>query len=251
MQIVFHPDYYKSDYADEQAAIPGRMEAAISVIKKTYELIVPSKADPSDISRVHEDSHINKIKSDNVLYQASMLAAGGAIRASQIAMNGDPAFAAVRPPGHHAYKSSSWGYCYFNNIAIALEKLFAEGRIESAFILDFDAHTGDGTIDCFKNRAGVQIVNVFADDRDAYMKVLDSKIADAPKADIIAINAGFDSYKLDVGKKLEKFDFYQIGYKMKRLSLKWEHKRRFACLEGGYYLPDLGENVAAFCDGFK
>lgn len=251
MKLVFHPDYYKSDYADEQAAIPGRMEAAISVVQKLYDRVIPSAADYFDIKRVHKESHISKIESNEVLYRASLLAAGGVIRASQIAMNGDPAFAAVRPPGHHAYKDSSWGYCYFNNMAVALEKLFSESRIKSAFILDFDAHTGDGTLDCFKGRSEVQIVNVFAEDRDKYMQVLDEKIASAPKADIVAINAGFDSYKLDVGKKLEKFDFYQIGYKMKRLSVKWEHKRRFACLEGGYYLPDLGENVAAFCDGFK
>ncbi len=251
MKIVFHPDYYKSDYADEQAAIPGRMEAAVSVVKNIYDNIIPSPAELSDIERVHKESHISKIKQNEILFKASLLAAGGVIKASQLAMSGVPAFAAVRPPGHHAYKDSSWGYCYFNNMATALEKLFSEGRIESAFILDFDAHTGDGTIDCFKNRREVQIVNIFADNREKYMQALDEKIAEAPRADIVAINAGFDSYKLDVGKKLEKFDFYQIGYKMKRLTMKWGHQRRFACLEGGYYLPDLGENVAAFCDGFK
>jgi acetoin utilization deacetylase AcuC-like enzyme len=250
MKIVFHPDYNKSDYADEQAALPGRMEAVMSCLG-SFETIVPGQADIKDIELLHTQQHIEKIRSNDTLFRAAMLAAGGAIRASQIAMAGECAFAAIRPPGHHAYKNSSWGYCYFNNLGIALQKLFTEGRISSAFVLDFDAHTGDGTLDCFKGRSEVQIVNVFADDRDKYMQVLDEKIAEAPQADIIAINAGFDSYKLDVGRKLEKFDFYQIGYKMKRLSVKWGHQRRFACLEGGYYLPDLGENVLSFCDGFK
>ncbi len=251
MNIVFHPDYYKSDYADEQAAVSGRMEAVMSKVKDYYETVLPYPAELSDIQKVHTPEHIIKIQSNPVLFQAAMLSTGGAIRASQLAFAGTPAFAAIRPPGHHAYKDSCWGYCYFNNMAIALEKLFTEGRIKSAFILDFDAHTGDGTLDCFKNRKEVQIVNVFADDREKYIQVLDEKIEEAPKADIIAINAGFDSYKLDVGKKLDKFDFYQIGFKMKRLSIKWGHQRRFACLEGGYYLPDLGENVLSFCDGFK
>ena len=91
------------------------------------------------------------------------LSAGAAIKAAQIAYTGTPTFACLRPPGHHAYRSSGWGYCHFCNMAIALLKLKQQKLIESAFILDFDAHTGDGTIDCLSEWKSVKILNPMAD----------------------------------------------------------------------------------------
>jgi acetoin utilization deacetylase AcuC-like enzyme len=69
--------------------------------------------------------------------------------------------------------------------------------------------------------------------------------------DIIAVSAGFDNYEKDLGKKLRTFDFYNIGLILKNLCKRFGHNRRFAVLEGGYYLPDLGKNVEAFCGGFE
>ena len=69
--------------------------------------------------------------------------------------------------------------------------------------------------------------------------------------DIVAVSAGFDSYEKDVGKKLKTFDFYQIGRILNKFTKRMGHNRRFAILEGGDYLPDLGKNVLAFCQGFE
>jgi acetoin utilization deacetylase AcuC-like enzyme len=181
----------------------------------------------------------------------ALLSAGGAIRASRIAMDTEPAFACIRPPGHHAHPSSAWGYCVFCNMAVALKKLRNEGMINSAFILDFDAHGGDGTIDCLSDWKEAIILNPMADDRDSYVAVVEGFVKQLNHVDIIAVNAGFDSYEKDAGHKLATFDFYRIGYILKLLAKKMGHERRFAILEGGYYQPDLGKNVLAFCQGFE
>ncbi len=253
MKIVFNPTFYNSDYTDDHASQTGRMEAIINIIKaeSKYQIIANKSADYTDIIRVHQTEYIAAIQSNEALYNMALLAAGGAIKASQIAMDTEPTFACIRPPGHHAYKASGWGYCHFCNMAIALKKLKVEGRITSAFVLDFDAHTGDGTKDCLSDCKEIRILNPMADDNNKYIALIESYIKEIDYVDIIAVNAGFDSYKKDCGKKLETFDFYRIGYLLKQLSKRLGHNRRFAILEGGYYLPDLGKNVLSFCQGFE
>jgi len=54
-------------------------------------------------------------------------------------------FAAVRPPGHHAEKALSMGFCLYNNVVVAARRLQAEHGIERVFILDWDVHHGNGT----------------------------------------------------------------------------------------------------------
>lgn len=253
MNIVFNEKFYDSKYSDDQAAQTGRLESIINVIKSDskYPIIRNSSADYNDILRVHEKEYIASVQENEDLYNMALLAAGGAIKASNLAMQSEPAFACIRPPGHHAYKSFGWGYCHFCNMAIALKKLKAEGQINSAFVLDFDAHTGDGTKDCLSDWKEIRILNPMADDNNKYITIIEKYVKEIDYVDIIAVNAGFDSYIKDCGNKLEKFDFYRIGFILKLLSKKMGHNRRFAILEGGYYIPDLGKNVLSFCQGFE
>lgn len=253
LNIIFHKDFYSSSYSEDAAAVPGRMESIINYINDNtdYAIVTPSPAEVRDILAVHTQDRFDEVMSNQPLFHTAMLSAGGAIKASQYAMQGIPAFAAIRPPGHHAGIKSGWGYCHFCNMAVALVKLFNEGRIESAFVLDFDAHTGDGTIECLKNHKSVKILNPMAENSKEYLERIDAYSKDIEQADVIAVCAGFDSYELDLGKKLSTFDFFTIGRMMKQLSLKLCKGKRFAILEGGYYLPDLGKNVVSFCDGFE
>jgi acetoin utilization deacetylase AcuC-like enzyme len=253
MKIVFNDAFYNSDYIKDGASEPGRMEAIINYIQNEskYLIVKNDSAEYSDIIKVHDGNYIASVQKNQSLYNMALLSAGGAIKASQIAMDAEPAFACIRPPGHHAYKASGWGYCNFCNMAIALQKLKFEGRISSAFILDFDAHTGDGTIDCLSDWKEVKILNPMADSRDKYITLLEDYIKQIDYVDIIAVCAGFDIYEKDMGRKLTTFDFYRIGYDLKLLCKKFGHNRRFAILEGGYYQPDLGKNVLSFCQGFE
>lgn len=253
MKIVFHNDFYNSDYSNDGAAAPGRIESIMEKLseEKQYSIIQPQPASLEDLKIVHNEEYISKIRQEAKLYQMATLSAGGAILAARTGLTGEPSFACIRPPGHHAHRSESWGYCYFSNMAIALKKLRAENLIQSAFVLDFDAHTGDGTISCLSDWKEVKILNPMADDSKKYMKLIEEYFRTLDYVDIIAVCAGFDSYEKDVGRKLSTFDFYVIGAHVKLLARRFGHNRRFAILEGGYYIPDLGKNVLAFCQGMQ
>lgn len=93
--------------------------------------------------------------------EAAWRAAGAAVRAAEIAMAGEgPAFAAIRPPGHHATASRAMGFCLLNNAAIAarvaLERLGA-GRV---LIVDWDVHHGNGTADVVREEGRVRYVSL-------------------------------------------------------------------------------------------
>ncbi len=254
MRIIFNEEFYNSDYASDNASLPGRMEAVMSAFKNRsrYSVVASGAAREEDILRVHTIDHFKKAKEDAALFNMAMLSAGAACSAAEYScFNSEPVFACVRPPGHHASRDSSWGYCVFCNVAVALSRLKERGGIKSAFVLDFDAHTGDGTIDCLKDWPEAILFNPYADDNLKYISLLESRLAEIDFVDIVAVSAGFDSYILDVGRKLETFDFYQIGRLLKKTCMRMGHNKRFAVLEGGYYHPDLGKNVSAFCDGFE
>lgn len=252
MIVVFSDQFYNSDYADNTASVPGRMEAIVEELKTRsfIKFEEAEKADYFDILNVHSADYISKIQSDDKLYQMALLSAGSAMKAASLSFSGKPAFSCARPPGHHAYKNQSWGFCYFCNMAVALKYLKKKKLIQSAFILDFDAHTGDGTIDCLKDWKEVIIFNPSVE-RELYVKSIESKLAEIGKVDIVAVCAGFDSYELDLGNKLKTFDFYHIGCVMKKFSISHAASKRFAVLEGGYYQPHLGQNVSAFLEGFE
>jgi acetoin utilization deacetylase AcuC-like enzyme len=253
MKILFHEKFYESDYADNGSSAPGRMEAIMESIHRetTYVVVQPAAASEKDILLAHTQSYIDTIRPDRKLFDMAMLAAGAAIMAADTGFNEEPAFACIRPPGHHASRDSAWGYCIFSNMAVALLHLKHQGKISSAFILDFDAHTGDGTKSILSYWKECKILNPYADSREEYIKEIQTVISQIKEVDIVAVCAGFDSYKKDAGRKLATFDFYTIGTLMKQLSHKAASNKRFAILEGGYYQPDLGKNVTAFCQGFE
>ena len=253
MKILFNDKFYESDYANDGASITGRMEAIMSEIRtdSAFEIVCPKTASEDDLRLAHTQVYVDTVKSNGPLYDMAKFAAGAAIEAADIAIGGEAAFACMRPPGHHANRDSAWGYCVFSNMAIALLQLKQQRKIESAFVLDFDAHTGDGTKDVLSDWKECIILNPYADSSKAYLQEIQDFIQGIPAVDIIGVCAGFDSYLKDVGRKLATFDFYMIGVLMKQFAQRAASRRRFAILEGGYYLPDLGKNVLAFCQGFQ
>ena len=79
-------------------------------------------------------------------FDIASLAAGQALAAAEKVYSGENsiAFALVRPPGHHAQPAMADGYCLFNNIAVAIERLRARGLRRTA-VIDWDVHHGNGT----------------------------------------------------------------------------------------------------------
>ena len=253
MKIVFHEAFCHSDYASNAESVPGRMEAIMTALVKEgrYATVSARPASWKDLARAHSQAYIAHVAEDARLFEMASLSAGGAMAASEIALRGEAAFACIRPPGHHASCDSSWGYCTFCNMGVALLKLKAEGRIESAFVVDFDAHTGDGNIEVLSEWKQADVLNPMAENNKDYIKAIEHHISSIRHVDVVAASAGFDTYEKDLGKKLTTFDFYHIGRLLRQLAKRMGHHRRFAILEGGYYLPDLGKNVLAFCQGFE
>jgi acetoin utilization deacetylase AcuC-like enzyme len=223
----------------------------------------------SYIKRVKYASENNQIIAEvglsNESYQTACFAVGLTIHASQ-----KGSFVIVRPPGHHAGKSKASGFCLFNNIAIAVQKLLDEGK--KVAILDLDGHHGNGTESIFKEKRNVyyfsthqshaypgtgifsekNIVNIplrAPVSESEYLKALDhvlSKIKPL-KIDILAISVGFDTFKDD---KLLNFNLNITSYKKIGKEISKHFKNLFAVLEGGYH-SKIKECSKSFVEGIN
>ena len=246
MKVSFHEDFYQV-YSSDPAAGSGRMEAIVKVIEPAVDFIQPEPASGADIALVHTQSHIDWVKHMGV-YKVAALAAGGAIQAADLSLK-EPSFGLIRPPGHHASSDSAWGFCYFNNMAIAMESLKRDQKINSAYVLDIDLHFGDGTVNILKGRDYVTVYNVAAKHRKAYLAEVEDEMENC-HADMIGISAGFDNHEDDWGGTLSTDDYLQIG----RMVLQAAKRHRggcFAILEGGYNHTVLGHNAMALIEGLS
>ncbi|MFX0125223.1 MAG: histone deacetylase family protein [Candidatus Hodarchaeota archaeon] len=249
-KVIFHQDYYKV-YASDPAADTGRMEAIIEELQD-FNLIKPKPAVDRDILLVHTENHLSRVKrSREQVYPIALLASGGAILASEYACNrSEPMFAIIRPPGHHASPEGFWGFCYFNNIAIAIKKLLSEKRISKAVIIDFDLHFGDGTHNTFRESPEVIYYHVEGRLRAQFIQNVKYFFRDLVDVDVIGVSAGFDWHEDDWGRLLTTEDYKSIGNIIREFSEEYCAGKRFGVLEGGYNHKVLGRNVRAFLNGF-
>ena len=244
---VFTHDDFKSSYVRDPAASPGRIEAVLRAISGEVELEQAFPAGQDDILAVHTKSLVHSVEGEG-LYNIAALAAGAAIQTA-IAGLKEPAFGLVRPPGHHASADHHWGFCYFNNMAIALEHLRSKGLIKKAHVLDFDLHYGDGTVNILADKGYVSIHNPDESSRDHYLREVASRL-DALNVDIIGVSAGFDNHIEDWGHLLYTEDYQEMG-RMVHNTCKKLGIGCFGLLEGGYNHSVLGRNVLAFIRGLQ
>jgi len=244
MKVVYSEDY-KQVYSTDPASAAGRIEAVENALRGKVTFVEPAPASEEDILKVHTPNHVRDVEREGV-YDIAALAAGGAILAAQIALT-EPCFAVIRPPGHHASAGSAWGFCYFNNMSIALQKLQREGKIKKAFVLDFDLHYGDGNVNILEGKGYVTILNPAGADRNEYLKSVEAKLAKTD-ADMIAVSAGFDNHEQDWGGLLKTEDYTFMG-NLVREAAQRNKGGCFGILEGGYNHAVLGKNVLAFIQG--
>jgi acetoin utilization deacetylase AcuC-like enzyme len=253
MKIIYN-EKFEARYQTNPVESPNRVKKTkMELIKAGYEFVDSLPAREEDIRKVHGPDHINNIKARG-LYESASLAAGGAVLAAELAMQGHPSFALIRPPGHHAAANRAWGLCFFNNIAIAVQKIRRMTR--RILIIDIDLHYGDGTMSIFRGDHDIIIVNpgsvdinfdYLNQDVQGYLMQIKAALEDN-EYDIIGVSAGFDTYVKDWGGLLETKDYEEIAKLIVIGSQKCQG-RRFAVLEGGYH-SDLALNIKSFIKGF-
>jgi acetoin utilization deacetylase AcuC-like enzyme len=254
MKIIYSRRF-EERYLTNPVESPERVSLpAQDLMLQGYEFIEPFPASLQDIARVHGKEHIARVK-DMGLFDAASYAAGGATAAAEWALQSEPAFALIRPPGHHASANRAWGMCYFNNMAVAVQKI--RPKAKRVLIVDIDLHYGDGTASIFRADHDIRIANPGSIDANfdylnldvhGYLHQIDSAL-EGNDYDIIGVSAGFDTYREDWGGLLETEDYETIGSMIAEGSQKCRG-RRFAVLEGGYH-SNLRLNIKSFIKGFS
>lgn len=243
MKVIFHERFHQV-YDLDPAARLGRMECIIDELEGSYQFIRPQPAGEDDLMLIHGQGQLDHVRNQGeLLYEIAALSAGGAIKAAELAAVGEPAFALIRPPGHHASRDFCWGYCWFNNVAIAVEKLRRDGLVKKVLIVDIDFHLGDGTRNIFAQVPEVTYYHL------EHIEGLTECLEKNRDCELVAVSAGFDRHLEDWGKTLSTDDFATIGSLIACYACDYCDGRYFAVLEGGYNQSVLGENVRAMLRG--
>jgi acetoin utilization deacetylase AcuC-like enzyme len=292
--LVTHLDCLDHDMGRGHPECPARLRAVLAALEQ--EMFAPLLREQAplatieQISRMHPQSYVEgllsirpepgdrlQIDGDTSMSagsaDAALRAAGGAIHAVDLVLGGiaRTAFAAVRPPGHHAEPSRPMGFCLFNNAAIAAAHAREVWGLARVAVLDFDVHHGNGTQAMFAERPDLfygsthqhpcypgtgrpwergvanNIVNVgllpgsgSAEFHAAWSNdILPALEHFAP--DLLIISAGFDAHKADplADLRLETEDFAWITDRLMDLADRIAGGRVVSVLEGGYDLQAL------------
>src|SRR5512143_3291384 len=217
-------------------------------------------------------------------FDVAMMAAGGVMAGVDAVMNGrvENIFCAVRPPGHHAGAGSAMGFCFLNNVAIGAAYARSVYGVERIFILDWDAHHGNGTQEIFAEDPRTYFCSIHehptfcfpgtgrrmergsgdgrgytlnvplrphAGDREL-MDAFDGEVVpeiDRFRPDLIMVSAGFDAHGND---PIADLDLTELSYAHMTRGLCEAADRHcggkiVSVLEGGYNGSSLASSVIA------
>ncbi|UUX94922.1 histone deacetylase family protein [Aquabacterium sp. J223] len=203
-------------------------------------------------------------------------AAGAAVAATDAVIDGraDNAFCAVRPPGHHATRDETMGFCFVNNVAVAARHALDERGLSRVAIVDFDVHHGNGTEDIVAGDERILMVNLFqqalypfSGERPRAGNIVSIPVPaytrgpevrelvqatwlprlHAFRPQMVFVSAGFDAHRDDdLGQLgLVEADYQWLTQAIKEVADRHAGGRIVSCLEGGYAMGALARSVAA------
>ncbi|HXE54179.1 MAG TPA: histone deacetylase [Tepidisphaeraceae bacterium] len=265
---------------------------------KLVELPEPVQADEKWLATIHTPQYVERIRKicqtggglldegDTPVVPASFeiakIAVGALLGCCDAVVAGRVrrAFAAVRPPGHHAEPHRPMGFCLFSNVAIAARYLQRAHGLGKIAIVDFDVHHGNGTQAAFEDDPSVLFISLHQDPRtcypgtgydyevgvgagrgltlnipfpagsgdEDYLRVMHSRVApklDGFRPEIMLISAGFDAHQDDPLAQIHLSEeaFAQITRILVQVAQTHCHGRIISSLEGGYNLRALGRCV--------
>ncbi len=221
--------------------------------------------------RIDPDTLMNPYTLD-----AAWHAAGAAVLATDLVARGEvtTAFCNVRPAGHHATRSASMGFCFFNNVAVGIAHALEEYGFRRVALIDFDVHHGNGSEEIFAGDDRVLMVSTFESGLypfngevatgpnmcnvplarytrgDAMREAVAHRwmpALDAFRPEMVFVSAGFDAHRDDDMSRLGWVDSDYTWLTREIVALAGRHAqgRIVSVLEGGYVLPVLARCVAA------
>ena len=301
--LVYSEKYLEHKPSRGHPERPERLKAIVDALRlaklwgtPSVKVTEPMPAKREDIELVHDAEHIKLVerlsKSERPLdadtpvrkntFELALLAAGGTIDAGRAVLSGETsnAFALVRPPGHHASRARGGGFCYFNNLAVMIERMKREFKLGRIFVLDFDAHHGNGTQDIFYEDPSVLYLSLHQNPLTLYpgtgfvhelgsgegegytvnvpmppgsgdaeyvgaMEEIFVPLTQQFKPDLFAVSAGFDAYADD---PLTQLQLSTLAYGwLTRFVVEQAERlckgRVVFVLEGGYVIDALAEGV--------
>ncbi|MEZ4457720.1 MAG: histone deacetylase [Gemmatimonadales bacterium] len=285
--VYYHPASLDHLIAPKHPESPARLRAVLDRIRARDPGAIREapRASREAVRRVHPDEYLDRLHAvaeqgggqldadtgmNGASWEAALGAVGAVLAAVDSALGGRPAFAAVRPPGHHALAGRAMGFCLLANVVIGARAVQARG-VERVLIVDWDVHHGNGTQALVENDPSIRFVslhqwphwpfsgsrdekgvgNVFnvpmraGLDPDRYVEGLWQAVERATTGwtpGAILISAGFDSMRGDLlgGFTLEPEHY---GLWVDRLRNRFQDAPIAAAMEGGYVPYRLAEGV--------
>ncbi len=292
-----HDDCMKHQMGPEHPESPERLAAIISYLADTeleekLDWIRPDEITRDQLLMVHPERYLQQLDMmqptrgrvftdpDTAMMpdtlRAARLAAGANVQAVDMVLSSQVtnAFICARPPGHHAERTKSMGFCFYNNIALAAMRALNFHHLERVAIVDFDVHQGNGTVDIVSGDERILMCSSFqhpfyphshvyqqADNivnalipanatATEYRKAVEEswlKRLQAFKPQLVLVSAGFDGHRLDpmAELNLEADDYRWLTELLTEVAREHANDRLVSTLEGGYHLKALAESVAA------
>lgn len=295
--FISHPDTLLHVMDGSHPESPARITAIknavnASALKEKLQFYEAPAATKTQLQRAHSEDYVDyiykiapkaglvRLDGDTAMgpmsLSAALHASGAVVLATDLVLAGKAknAFCCVRPPGHHAGRANSAGFCIFNHIAVGVAHALSQYPIKRAAIIDFDVHHGDGTEDIFSSNPNVMLCSTFqhpfyphrgAETRSKHMinvplaahtkredfrKAVMTEFAPALddfKPEIMFVSAGFDAHLNDplADLTLIEEDYAWITEFIKEFAAKYAKNRIVSSLEGGYHLPSLAQSAWA------